>query len=115
MKVLLAFKENELIGGNMFLVEGSNAYGIFLPLSLLGKEAHASYSLLWEGFKWAKREGCLVFDLEGVYDNRYGSPKAWIGLTAFKRKFRGNEIEFMRAKTKARVWYLKPFVWAQVL
>lgn len=114
-KVLLAYEGGNLLGGNMFVVEDHKAYGIFLPLSEAGRKKHAAYTLLWEGFKWAKKEGCKTFDLEGIYDARFGSPKAWLGLTAFKRKFTGKEVEFFKPKIKARVWYLKPFIWAGVL
>lgn len=114
-KLLLAYDGKELLGGNLFIIEAGKAFGIFLPLSKNGRQKGAACTLLWEGFKWAKAEGCKIFDLEGIYDARYGSPKAWRGLTVFKRKFRGREVEFMRAKVKARVWYLKPFVWLGLL
>ena len=114
-KVILAYLGDDLLGGNMFLVSGTTAFGIFLPLSEVGRKRHAAYTLMWEGFKLAKKEGCLTFDLEGIYDIRYGRPKEWLGLTAFKRKFCGEEVEFMRAKVKARKWYLKPFAWAGAL
>lgn len=106
--VVLASKNGELLGGNFSLVVPPNAYGIFLPLTALGREAGAAYALLWEGFKWAKERGCRSFDLEGLYDTRSGQPQEWRGLTAFKRKFRGEEVEFMQAKIKVRSWYLKP-------
>jgi len=114
-RVLLAYSGDKLLGGNMFIMESQKAYGIFLPLSQYGRKSHAAYTLLWEGFKLAKAEGCGIFDLEGIYDARCGSPKAWLGLTAFKRKFRGKEIEFMRPKVKALSWYLKLFAWAGML
>lgn len=114
-KVLMAYDGENILGGNMFIIQDSKAYGIFLPLFEAGRKENAAYTLMWEGFKVAKSEGCQIFDLEGIYDARYGSPKSWLGLTNFKRKFNGKEIEFMRSKVKARVWYLKPFAWTGIL
>lgn len=113
--VVLAYRKGELLGGNFSLLLPPHAYGIFLPLTALGREAGAAYLLLWEGFKEAKAKDCRVFDLEGLYDPRYGQPKEWLGLTAFKRKFRGQEREFMPAKVKVRSWYLKPWAWTGFL
>jgi lipid II:glycine glycyltransferase (peptidoglycan interpeptide bridge formation enzyme) len=113
--VVLASKNGELLGGNFSLLIPPTAYGIFLPLTAAGRQAGAAYPLLWEGFKMAKERGCHLFDLEGVYDARYGQPQEWRGLTAFKRKFRGQEKEFLPAKVKVRSWYLKPWAWTGVL
>ncbi len=114
-KVVLAYKNGGSIGGNMFLVTPPLAFGLFLPISQIGRSLKVAGTLLWEGFKLAKQAGGRSFDLEGVYDDRYGSPKEWLGLTTFKRKFRGREAEFIRAQIKVRSWYLKPFGWLGLL
>lgn len=113
--VVLASKDGEWLGGNFSLLVPPRSYGIFLPLTAAGRKAGAAYPLLWEGFVGAKERGCQSFDLEGLYDKRYGQPQEWRGLTAFKRKFRGQEREFMRAKVKVRSWYLKPWAWTGFL
>lgn len=110
-KIILAYQNGELLGGNMSLIKPPLGFGLFLPTTEKGKRAHVAPTLVWEGLKLAKAAGCTSFDLDGIYDARYGSPKKWLGLTAFKRKFRGHEVEFIPAKIKIYAWYIKPFRW----
>lgn len=114
-KIILAYQNGELLGGNMSLVRPPLGFGLFLPTTEKGRRAHAAPTLVWEALKLAKMAGCTSFDLDGLYDARYGSPKKWLGLTAFKRKFRGHEVEFIHAKIKIYAWYLKPFGWLGLL
>ncbi len=110
-KVILAYKDGELLGGNMLLVTPPVAFGLFLPTTSTGRNCKVASTLLWEGLKIAKTKGCTTFDLEGVYDNRYHAPKKWLGLTKFKRKFKGREVEFIQTKIKIYAWYFKPLGW----
>ncbi|MCX6784119.1 MAG: peptidoglycan bridge formation glycyltransferase FemA/FemB family protein [candidate division WWE3 bacterium] len=110
-QVILAYKNNELLGGNMSLITPPQAFGLFLPSTATGRTYNIATTLLWEGLKLAKKNGCTTFDLDGIYDDRSHSPKKWLGLTAFKRKFRGQEIEFIRAKIKIYAWFFKPLGW----
>lgn len=97
----IGYVNGEIGGGTMVLAEGETAFGIFFALNDLGREAKLSYSLMFEAFKTAKEKGSQFFDLEGIYDARYGKPKEWIGLTAFKNKFKGREVEFIPAMAKS--------------
>lgn len=107
-QVIVAFKGDQLLGGNMSLLTKPTAFGLFLPTTEAGRQAQVTPTLLWEGLRHAKQAGCTTFDLEGLYDNRYKAPKKWQGLTAFKRKFRGHEVEFIPTQIKFYAWYLKP-------
>lgn len=108
LKIILAYSDRKLLGGNMFIIEPPIAFGLFLPTTEYGRDNGIAASLVWEGFKLAKKSGCDIFDLDGLYDERYDFPRKWLGLTAFKRKFRGQEVEFMHPKVKVYAWYLKP-------
>jgi len=114
-KVILAYKDGELLGGNMFLVATPTAFGLFLPTTSAGRSLHVAATLLWEGLKIARANGCTTFDLEGIYDDRFHAPKKWLGLTKFKRKFKGREVEFIPAKIKIFAWYFKPLGWLGLL
>ena len=58
-----------------------------------GRTSLSQYSLLYQGILWAKRQGCKVFDFEGVYDPRFPN-KSWLGFSHFKRSFGGYEVEY---------------------
>src|SRR4030042_1056681 len=58
-----------------------------------GRTSLSQYSLLYQGILWAKRQGCKVFDFEGVYDPRFPD-KSWLGFSHFKRSFGGYEVEY---------------------
>jgi lipid II:glycine glycyltransferase (peptidoglycan interpeptide bridge formation enzyme) len=59
-----------------------------------GKRLFAPTLCVWEAIGESKKRGLKVFDLEGIYDERYGSfHKSWLGFTKFKRGFGGEEIK----------------------
>lgn len=111
IQVILAYLDGTLLGGNMFTIKPPVAYGLFLPTTELGKENKIAATLIWEAVKLTKESGCTQFDLNGLYDDRYNLPKRWQGLTAFKRKFNGREVEFMHPKVKVYSKYFKPLGW----
>jgi lipid II:glycine glycyltransferase (peptidoglycan interpeptide bridge formation enzyme) len=41
-----------------------------------GRTSLSQYTLLFQGILWAKKQGCKVFDFEGVYDPRFPN-KSW--------------------------------------
>ncbi len=114
-QAVLAYLDGELLGGNMLIIKPPVAFGLFLPTTESGRHNRIASTLIWEGLKLAKRNGCTSFDLDGLYDDRYNSPKKWRGITAFKRKFKGHEVEFMHSKVKIYSWYLKPLGWLGLL
>ena len=115
-QIILAYLDGkELLGGNMFTIKPPVAFGLFLPTTEYCRSTQVAANLIWEGLKIAKKSGCTSFDLDGLYDDRYKSPKKWRGVTTFKRKFRGHEVEFMRPQVKVYAWYLKPLDWLRLL
>jgi len=80
---------------------GQTCYYFHAASSLKGQKLHAPYLCLWEVIKFAKKEGCRVLDLEGIYDERFKSmTKKWRGFTVFKKKWGGMVVEFPGAYTK---------------
>jgi len=100
LNIITAEMGGKLLGGNMFITTESAGFGLFLPTTESGRKNRVAASLIWEGMKIAKERGCTRFDLNGMYDDRYKLPRRWKGLTAFKRKFKGHEVEFMHPKVK---------------
>lgn len=87
---------NRPLAGILLLYYKKTAY-YWLASSLMeGKKLFAPTLLVWEALKLAKKKGCIVFDFEGIYDERF--PKAsesWKGFTKFKEGFGGEKVVFM--------------------
>ncbi len=107
LKLLLGYKEGKLLGGSLTLCRGETAAGIYMATSKEGLTEHFPYSLMWESIKLSKQAGCELLDLDGIYDPRYQTHKAWKGLTQFKKKFGGREVEFVGSFTKCKFLPLK--------
>ena len=67
-----------------------------------GRTTLSQYTLLYQGILWAKKQGCKVFDFEGVYDPRFPD-KSWLGFSHFKRSFGGYEVEYPGCFVKTRL------------
>lgn len=102
LKLLLGYKDGELLGGSLTLCRSETAAGIYMATSGEGLAEHFPYSLMWESIKLSKEAGCKILDLDGIYDPRYRAPTSWKGLTEFKKKFGGREIEFVGSFTKVK-------------
>lgn len=67
-----------------------------------GQHLFASYFLLWETIRYLRKHKQVTrHDLAGIYDPRFHqATRSWQGLTIFKRKFGGTEIEYPRPLIK---------------
>ncbi len=93
-----------IIGGVLFTIsshgisnyisyDSSPAYYWYGFTNKEGRTSLSQYTLLYQGILWAKKQGCKVFDFEGVYDPRFPN-KSWLGFSHFKRSFGGYEVEY---------------------
>lgn len=95
----------------LFLMDKDNSSGAFFIRSkdtayywqaFTNKTARKSlvqYKILWQGILWAKKEGCTIFDFEGIYDERFPNKK-WLGFTHFKKSFGGKIVQRPGAYSK---------------
>ena len=83
-----------LLSGCVILVSRGCAYYCHAVTSSQGRSQFSGYLTVWEAMREAKRRGCRLFDLEGVYDPRFPHLKRWRGFSSFKRKFGGEEITY---------------------
>jgi hypothetical protein len=92
-----------IIGGVLF-TRSSHDFGYYWYgfTNDEGRTSLSQYALLYRGILWAKRQGCKVFDFEGVYDPRFPD-KSWLGFSHFKRSFGGYEVEYPGCYTKSRL------------
>jgi lipid II:glycine glycyltransferase (peptidoglycan interpeptide bridge formation enzyme) len=52
------------------------------------------YALQWEAIREAKRRGCKLYNFWGILQEGR-TPKAWSGLTLFKKGFGGRQIDYI--------------------
>jgi lipid II:glycine glycyltransferase (peptidoglycan interpeptide bridge formation enzyme) len=96
-----------IIGGVLFTIsshESSNhiSYYWYGFTNQEGRTSLSQYSLLYQGILWAKKQGCKVFDFEGVFDPRFPN-RSWLGFSHFKRSFGGYEVEYPGCYIKSRL------------
>lgn len=88
-------REKDMIAGALILFSDNAAFYHHAAADESGKKFFAPYLIIWEAIKLAKRQGAKVFDLEGIYDERYSrSTKNWKSFTVFKKKFGGEIVEY---------------------
>jgi hypothetical protein len=106
-KAVIAYKKDspEPLAGAIILFCEKTAYYWQAAATDKGKKLLAPTLVVWEAIKLAKKEGCLFFDFEGIYDERFPQNRSWQGFTRFKRGFRGEEVIFPApyVKTKLRI------------
>lgn len=92
-KLIVSRSENVYHSGLLVLYSEDTANYYQTWTSEEGRKSGAHYKLVWEEILRAKKEGLKIFDLEGVYDERWPQ-KRWLGFTEFKRRFGGELVEF---------------------
>jgi hypothetical protein len=92
-----------IIGGVLFTRSSHDfAYYWYGFTNNEGRTSLSQYSLLYQGILWAKKQGCKVFDFEGVFDPRFPN-RSWLGFSHFKRSFGGYEVEYPGCYIKSRL------------
>ncbi len=95
---LCLLEENKNSGAIFLLADGISYYWQAFTDSE-GRKSQAQYKIVWEGILWTKKMGAKIFDLEGIYDERFPN-KSWLGFTHFKKSFGGYEVEYPGAYEK---------------
>lgn len=101
--LVAAFPPNKktMLTGAMVFIHGEAAFYHHAASSKKGQGVFAPYAVMWETIKLAKRQGCEILDLEGIYDTRYSKlTRRWGGFTHFKKGFGGEIISFPGSYTK---------------
>jgi len=100
-------KYNKIIGGAVFTRSLHDyCYYWYGFTSKEGRTSLSQYSLLYQGILWGKKMGCKMFDMEGIYDDRFPI-KSWLGFTHFKKGFGSREILYPGCYTKTNLWIKK--------
>lgn len=87
------------VSGCLILIHEGVAEYYYAASTAAGKENNLPYLVVWEAMKEAKKRGAVVWDFNGLYDERYPD-KRWKGFSFFKSRFGGAELEFAGTYTK---------------
>lgn len=90
-KSLLSGGEKIVLGGAIILIADKTAYYYRAFTTKEGRTKYAQYLIVWEAIRLAKKQGCRIFDFEGVFDPRF-PVKNWQGFSHFKKSFGGKEV-----------------------
>jgi peptidoglycan pentaglycine glycine transferase (the first glycine) len=103
-QLLLASYQDSLLAWIMVFVLGTKAYCMFAASGDAHRELMPTYLLHWEGIRWARSQGCVVYDYCGIPDEVGQDPEAhaheerhdglW-GVYRFKRGFGGEVMGYM--------------------
>ena len=91
-ELFLAEYDNEVEAASEVIFFGETAVYLHAGTSGKNERLTASYLLIWEILKEAKKRGLKYFDLWGIDEKR------WPGVTAFKKSFGGYEVSFPDAR-----------------
>jgi len=88
-KLFTAECQGEVIAANIILFYGDTAYYLHGASDYAHRNLMAPYLLHWEAIKYAKANGCKIYDFWGIDERK------WPGVTRFKRGFGGREINYI--------------------
>jgi lipid II:glycine glycyltransferase (peptidoglycan interpeptide bridge formation enzyme) len=88
------FKNQKPIAQALFLTSKNMACYWHNASSKQGRKLFAPTLVLWQGIKQAKKKSLRVFDLDGIYDDRFKTQTGWKGFSRFKQGFGGKVVLF---------------------
>ncbi len=89
--ILLVKRNEKIIAGLFILIYDKVAYYMYAASNDYGRKNFAPTLLTWNAILMAKKNGCKIFDFDGIYDERFPI-KTWLGFTKFKKGFGGKEV-----------------------
>ena len=86
----------EVLLVNIFIVFGDTAFWLFSGSSNKERQTGYTYLAQWRAIQEAKNMGLKYYNFGGVspLDKNYKTYKSWAGLTDFKRRFGGFQLEY---------------------
>jgi len=95
--LFLAEYENKPLAAAIVIFFGDRATYFFGASSSKDREKMAPYKLHWEIIKYAKNKGYRWYDFWGISPDPIDKKHGWHHLSQFKRKFDGEQIDFIGA------------------
>lgn len=93
---LIAEVDNELVGGVVLFRFGGTAWYFYGMSRDAHREKMPNHLLQWEAIRWARAQGCRVYDFWGAPDEFVESDAMW-GVWKFKEGFGGQIVRGLGA------------------
>ncbi len=93
-RLFLARYEGEAIAGTLALIFGKKCWYIYGASSNRHRNLMPNHALQWEMIKWAKSQGCILYDFRAVPCEPHDGHPLW-GLYRFKKGFGGQLFRFV--------------------
>ncbi|MGH2448189.1 MAG: lipid II:glycine glycyltransferase FemX [Chloroflexota bacterium] len=105
-RLLLARHEDELIAAVTLVKFGSTCWYLQGASSARHRNLMATYLLQWEAIRWAREQGCAVYDFRAVPD-RLEPDQDMYGVYRFKEGFGGHQLttEYTWAAAYRQPWF----------
>ncbi len=94
MRLYVAEYEGQMLSGAISLMFGNKCWYLYGASSNTLRNLMPNYTLQWEMIKWAKEEGCDIYDFRGISGDLDPSNPLY-GLLRFKKGFNGKYTEFI--------------------
>jgi len=93
-KLFMAEYEGKYIAGTLAFIFGDKAWYIYGASANEHRNVMPNYALQWAMIKWAKEQGCTMYDFRGVSGD-LSPDNPLYGLYRFKKGFSGEFTEFV--------------------
>jgi len=93
-RLFLAKLEDKVIAGAILLKIGDKAWYLYGASSNKARNTMPNYLMQWEMIRWAKSQGCTLYDFRGV-PGKLTEDNPLYGLYRFKKGFNGVFTEFI--------------------
>ncbi len=93
-KLFMSYYEGKPIAGTFAFIMGKKAWYIYGASANEYRDKMPNYLLQWTMIKWAKEQGCTLYDFRGVPGN-LSEDSLIYGLYRFKKGFNAEYIEFI--------------------
>jgi len=93
-QLFIAEYQNKIIAGTFAFITGDKAWYIYGASSNSHRNVMPNYLIQWEMIRWAKANGCTLYDFRGVSGD-LSEDNPLYGLYKFKKGFNGQFTEFI--------------------
>jgi lipid II:glycine glycyltransferase (peptidoglycan interpeptide bridge formation enzyme) len=93
-KLFIGEYEGKIIAGTLAFLTGEKAWYIYGASSNFHRNVMPNYLIQWEMIRWAKAQGCTLYDFRGVSGDLSENNPLY-GLYRFKKGFNGEFTEFL--------------------
>jgi len=111
-RFLLATYQDTVLAGIIICALGRKAWALYGASGRTRRNLKSNYLLHWEAMRWAKKKGCLTYDMWGIPDESEEvlerkflkrSDGLW-GVYRFKRGFGGRVVRYLGAYDQVYCW-----------